>query len=81
MIEDGIGSLGICKKLSKDDASNNDNAAVLAGKIYGTKQSNHLDKIICDHGLYTAFNLSHTLTFVITLPPANEIMERNLDKK
>ena len=69
------------KNYRKDDASNNDNAAVLAGKMYATKQRIHLDKIITDHGLYTAFNLSHTLTFVITLPPTNEIMEAQSGQK
>ena len=68
MIEEGISSLAVRKKISKDDAK-------LVLDIYGTKQRIHLDKIISDHGLYTAFNLPHILTFIITLPPVNEIME------
>ena len=81
MIEEEIVSSEIRKKLSKDDASNNDNAAVLAEKIYGTKQRIHLDKIVSDDVLYTAFNLLHTLTFIITLPPADEIMEAQSGQK
>ena len=37
--------------------------------------------IISDHGLYTGFNLPHILTFIITLPPANEIMEAQSGQK
>ena len=73
MIEDGISSLTTRKNISKDDAQNDDADAKLALDVYGTKQRIHLDKIISDHGLYTAFNLPHTLSFVITLPPADEI--------
>ena len=69
------------KKISKDDAQNNDADATLALDVYGTKQRIHLDKIISDHGLYTAFNLLYTLTFVITLPPADEIMEAQSGQK
>ena len=81
MIEDGIVSLTIRKKISKDDAQNDDADAKLAFDVYGTKQRIHLDKIIGDHGLYTAFNLTHWLTFDIKLPPANEIMEAQSGQK
>ena len=73
-IEDAIGSLPISKKISKDDGNNSDATATLAFSIYKTEQRIHLDKIISDHGLHTAFKLSHTLTFVITLPAADDIM-------
>ena len=36
MIEDGISSLAIRKKISKDDAQNNDADATLALDVYGT---------------------------------------------
>ena len=62
MIEGGVGSLLIHKKVSKDDASNCDAAATLAFNIYRTKQRIHLNKIISENALYTAFNLSLTLT-------------------
>ena len=75
MIEEGISSLAVRKKISKDDAQNND------ADVYGTKQRIHLDKIISDHGLYTTFNLYHTLTITITLPPADEIMEAQSGQK
>ena len=67
MIEDGIGSLAVRKKISKDDAQNDDADAKLAFDVYGTKQRIHLSKIISDHGLYSAFNLSHWINFEINL--------------
>ena len=81
MIHDGISSLAVRKKISKGDAQNNDADATLALDVYGTTQRIHLNKIISDHGLYTAFNLPHTLSFVITLPPADEIMEAQSAQK
>ena len=71
MVEDGIASLAVRKKISKDDAHA---YATLAFNIYGTEQRIHLDKIISNHGLYISFNLAHTLSFIITLLPADEIM-------
>ena len=59
-IEDGIGSLAIRKKISKDDVSNSDADAALAFETFGTKQSFHLG--------------NHMFTFMITLPKANKIM-------
>ena len=81
MVEDGIASLAVRKKSSKDDAQNGDAYATLAFNIYGTEQRIHLDKIISDHGLYTSFNLPPTLSFIITLAPADEIMEAQSGEK
>ena len=81
MIEDGIGTLAIRKKISKDDAQNDDANAKIAYDVYGTKQRIHLSKIISDHGLYSAFNLPHWITFDITLPSADEIMEAQSGQK
>ena len=81
MIEDGIGTLAIRKKISKDDAQNDDANAKIAYDVYGTKQRIHLSKIISDHGLYSAFNLPHWKTFEITLPSADEIMEAQSGQK
>ena len=75
MVEDGIGTLAIRKKISKDDAQNDDADAKIEFDVNGTKQRIHLSKIISDHGLYFSFNLDHWITFQITLPSADEIME------
>ena len=45
MVDDGIASLAVRKKISKDDAQNDDAYATLAFNIYGTEQRIHLDKI------------------------------------
>ena len=81
MIEDGIGTLAIRKKISKHDAQNDDANAKIANDVYGTKQRIHLSKIISDHGLYSAFNLPRWITFDITLPSADEIMEAQSGQK
>ena len=73
MIEDGIGSLAIRKKISKDDAQNDDAEAKIAFETYGTKQRIHLSKIISDHGLYSSFNLPHLIIYEIKLPNADDI--------
>ena len=42
-IEEGISSLAVRKKISKDDAQNDNADAKLVIDIYGTKQIIHLD--------------------------------------
>ena len=75
MIEDGIGSLAIRKRISKDDAQNDDAEAKIAFETYGTKQRIHLSKIIKDHGLYSSSGLNHSIKYEIKLSDAVDIME------
>jgi hypothetical protein len=74
MAEDGIASEATRKKISKDDAANDDmDAAALFG-VFGTKQRIRINKILKDHGLYAPHNMANDLQYVITLPEADEIM-------
>ena len=57
MAEDGIASEATRKKISKDDAANDDmDAAALFG-VFGTKQRIRINKILKDHGLYAPHNM------------------------
>ena len=81
MIEDGICSLAIRKKISKDDAQNDDAEAKLAFETYGTKQRIQLGKILKDHGLYTSFDLPHRFVYEIKLSDTVDIMEAQSGQK
>ena len=52
MVEDGIASLAVRKKISGDDATNDDQDAATFFKVYGTKQQIKLGHILKDHGLH-----------------------------
>jgi hypothetical protein len=71
--EDGIASEATRKKISKDDAANDDVDAALF-EVFGTKQRIRIGKILKDHGLYAPHNMANDLQYVITLPAAEEIM-------
>jgi hypothetical protein len=76
MVEEGIATEAVRKAISKDDAStpaDDSSAAILSG-IYGTKQKITIGKILKDHGLYAPHNMISDLQYIITLPPASEIM-------
>ena len=73
MVEDGIASLAIRKKLSKDDAQNDDAEAKIALETYGTKQRIQLGKILKDHGLFSGHDLNLRITYNIKLPDAEDI--------
>ena len=74
MVEDGIASEAIRKKISKDDAANDDADATALFGVFGTKQRIRINKILKDHGLYAPHNMANDLQCVITLPTADEIM-------
>ena len=80
MIEDGIGSLAIIKKISKDDASNSSADTALAFETFGTKHRINLSKFISNHGSYSSFNLNHTFAFIITLSKANKMTAQSGQK-
>ncbi|CAB4018046.1 Hypothetical predicted protein [Paramuricea clavata] len=52
MMEDGIASEATRKKISKDDAGNDDVDATALFEVFGTKQRIRIGKILKDHGLY-----------------------------
>ena len=74
MVEDGIASGATRKKISKDDAANDDADAAALSEVFGTKQRIRIGKILNDHGLYAPHNMANDLQYVITLPAADEIM-------
>ena len=74
MVEDGIASEATRKKISKDDAANDDAEATALFGVFGTKQKIRINKILKDHGLYAPHNMANDLQYVITLPTAVEIM-------
>ena len=74
MVEDGIASEAIRKKISKDDAANDDADATALFGVFETKQRIRINKILKDHGLYAPHNMANDLQYVITLPTADEIM-------
>ncbi|CAB3980763.1 Hypothetical predicted protein [Paramuricea clavata] len=74
MVEDGIASEATRKKISKDDAGNDDTDATALFGVFGTKQKIRINKILKDHGLYAPHNMANDLQYVITLPTAAEIM-------
>jgi hypothetical protein len=74
MVEDGIASEVTRKKISKDDAVNDDADAAALFEVFGTKQRIRIGKILKDHGLYAPHNMANDLQYVITLPAADEIM-------
>jgi hypothetical protein len=74
MVEDGIASEATRKKISKDDAANDDVDAAALFEVFGTKQRIRIGKILKDHGLYAPHNMANDLQYVITLPAADEIM-------
>ena len=74
MVEDGIASEATRKKISKDDAANDDAEATALFGVFGTKQKIRINKILKDHGLYAPHNMANDLQYVITLPAAAEIM-------
>ena len=74
MVEDGIASEATRKKISKDDAANDDVDVAALFEVFGTKQRIRIGKILKDHGLYAPHNMANDLQYVITLPAADEIM-------
>jgi hypothetical protein len=74
MVEDGIASEATRKKISKDDAANDDAEATTLFGVFGTKQKIRINKILKDHGLYASHNMANYLQYVITLSTATEIM-------
>ncbi|CAB3997849.1 Hypothetical predicted protein [Paramuricea clavata] len=63
MVEDGIASEATRKKISKDDAVNDDVDAAALFEVFGTKQRIRIGKILKDHGLYAPHNMcDQTLT-------------------
>jgi hypothetical protein len=52
MVEDGIASEATRKKISKDDAANDDADATALFEVFVTKQKIRINKILKDHGLY-----------------------------
>ena len=74
MVEDGNASEATRKKISKDDAANDDADATALFSVFGTKQRIRINKILKDHGLYAPHNMANDLQYVITLPTADEIM-------
>jgi hypothetical protein len=74
MVEDGIASEATRKKISKDDAANDDAEATALFGVFGTRQKIRINKILKDHGLYAPHNMANDLQYVITLPTATEIM-------
>ena len=73
-VEDGIASEATRKKISKDDAANDDADTAALFEVFGTKQRIRINKILKDHGLYAPHNIANDLQYVITLPAADEIM-------
>jgi hypothetical protein len=57
MVEDGIASEVVRKKISKNDETNDGALAVKTLEVYGTRQRVRLGHILKDHGLYTAYNM------------------------
>ncbi|CAB4015699.1 Hypothetical predicted protein [Paramuricea clavata] len=74
MVDDGIASEATMKKISKDDAANDDAEATALFSVFGTKQKIRINKILKDHGLYAPHNMANDLQYVITIPTAAEIM-------
>ncbi|CAB4007386.1 Hypothetical predicted protein [Paramuricea clavata] len=74
IVEDGIATEATRKKISKDDAANDDADATALFGVFGTKQRIKVNKIFKDHGLYAPHNMANDLQYVITLPAADEIM-------
>ena len=74
MVEDGIAREATRKKISKDDAVNDDADATALFSVFGTKQRIRINKILKDHGLYAPHNMTNNLQYVFTLPTADEIM-------
>ncbi|CAB4029204.1 Hypothetical predicted protein [Paramuricea clavata] len=74
MIQDGITTEAVRKKISKDDEANADADATALFGIFGTKQRLKITKILGDHGLYAPYHSANDLQYVITLPQASEIM-------
>jgi hypothetical protein len=58
MVEDGIASEATKKKISKDDAANDDVDAAALFEVFGTKQRIRIGKILKDHGLYAPHNMA-----------------------
>ena len=79
MVEYGIAGENHRKLISKDDSGVKSGNAqkvsdALLLSIYEHKQKVCLDKIIRDHGLYAPFYMNNNFRYIITLPPANELM-------
>ena len=74
MVENGIASEDTRKKISKDDAANDDVDATALFEVFGTKQRIRIGKILNDYGLYAPHNMANNLQYVITLPAADEII-------
>ena len=74
MVEDGIATEATRKKMSKDDAANDDVDATALFEVFGTKQRIRINKILKDHGLCAPHNMVNDLQYVITLPTADETM-------
>ncbi|CAB4023220.1 Hypothetical predicted protein [Paramuricea clavata] len=75
MVGNGIASETTRKKISKNDAANDDVDATALFEVFGTKQRIRIGKIIKDHGLYAPHNMANDLQYVMTLPEADEIMK------
>ena len=65
MVEDGIASEATRKKISKDDAANDDADAAALFEVFGTKQRIRICKILKDHGLYAPHNMKNDLQYII----------------
>ena len=79
MIEQSVANENLRKLFSGDDSGKKvgDDSKVadaLVQSIYGTKLKKPIDKIICDHGLYTPFTMNNNPMYILTLPEADEIM-------
>ena len=73
-LENGIATEATRKKISKDDAANDDADATALFGVFGRKQRIRVNKILKDHGLYAPHNMANDLQYVITLHAADEIM-------
>ena len=74
MMEDGIASEARRKKISKDDAANDDADATTLFEVFRTKQRIRIGKILKDQGLYAPHNMANDLQYVVTLQAADGIM-------
>ena len=75
MVEDGIAALVVRKKISRDDATNDDQDAAAFFQVYGMKQRMQLSHIVKDHGLHAGYDLTQDFSNKITLPQADKIMD------
>ena len=79
MIEQGVAGENLRKLFSGDDSGlkvgdTSKVADASVQSIYGTKLKKPIDKIICDHELYTPFTMNNNPMYILSLPEASEIM-------